>query len=103
MTMHAMLMLYAAIGLLVSIVGIVLEANNHINEWKHSSIDLPDDLKEKPTKMLFLKILNKVVSLVFQVVLYTIFWPVVLVLYIASKMRSAKQEKEYQDTTFLED
>lgn len=103
MTMHAMLMLYAAIGLLVSIVGIVLEANNHINEWKHSSIDLPDDLKEKPGKMLFLKILNKVVSLVFQVVLYTIFWPVVLVLYIASKMRSAKQEKEYQDTTFLED
>lgn len=103
MTMHAMLMLYAAIGLLVSIVGIVLEANNHINEWKHSSIDLPDDLKEKPGKLLFLKILNKVVSLVFQVVLYTIFWPVVLVLYIASKMRSAKQEKEYQDTTFLED
>jgi len=101
--MHAMLMLYAAIGLLVSIVGIVLEANNHINEWKHSSIDLPDDLKEKPTKMLFLKIFNKVVSLVFQVALYTIFWPVVLVLYIASKMRSAKQEKEYQDTTFLED
>ncbi|WP_157443607.1 hypothetical protein [Curvibacter lanceolatus] len=103
MTMHAMLILYAAIGLLVSIVGIVLEANNHINEWKHSSIDLPDDLKEKPGKLLFLKILNKVVSLVFQVVLYTIFWPVVLVLYIASKMRSAKQEKEYQDTTFLED
>lgn len=103
MTMHAMLILYAVIGLLVSIVGIVLEANNHINEWKHSSIDLPDDLKEKPGKLLFLKILNKVVSLVFQVVLYTIFWPVVLVLYIASKMRSAKQEKEYQDTTFLED
>jgi len=98
-----MLLLYASIGLLVSIFSIVREANNHINEWKHSSIDLPDDLKEKPAKLLFFKILNKVISLVFQVSLYTIFWPVVLVLYIASKLRSAKQEKEYQDTTFFED
>lgn len=103
MTMHAMFLLYAVIGLLVSIASLILEANNHINEWKHSSIDLPDDLKEKPGKLLFLKILNKAVSLVFQVVLYTVFWPVVLVLYVVSKRRSAKHAKEYQETTFFED
>lgn len=103
MTMHAMLLLYASIGLLVSIVNIAREANNHINEWKHSSIDLPDDLKEKPAKLLFWKILNKVISLAFQILLCTAFWPVVLALYIVSKLRSAKHEKDYQDTTFFED
>ena len=103
MTTHAMFLLYVFIGLLGFIINMVREANNHISEWKHSSIDLPDDLEEKTGKLLFWKILNKVISLVFQLLLYAIFWPVMLSLFIVSKLRSQKQDKDYQETKFFEE
>jgi cbb3-type cytochrome oxidase subunit 3 len=103
MTTHAMFLLYVSIGLLASVVILIRDANNHINEWKHSSIDLPDDLQEKSSKLLFWKIINKVISLIFQILLYTILWPVILVLYIRAKLKSPKQNAEFQETKYFEE
>ena len=103
MTTHAMFLLYVFIGLLGFIINMVREANNHISEWKHSSIDLPDDLEEKTGKLLFWKILNKVISLVFQLLLYIGLWPAILVLYARAKLRSPKQEAEFQETKYFEE
>lgn len=98
-----MFLLYVSIGLLASVVILIRDANNHINEWKHSSIDLPDDLQEKSSKLLFWKIINKVISLIFQILLYTILWPVILVLYIRAKLKSPKQNAEFQETKYFEE
>lgn len=103
MTTHAMFLLYVSIGLLASVVILIRDANNHINEWKHSSIDLPDDLQEKSSKLLFWKIINKVISLIFQILLYTVLWPVILVLYIRAKLKSPKQNAEFQETKYFEE
>jgi len=103
MTTHAMFLLYVTIGLLASVVILIRDANNHINEWKHSSIDLPDDLQEKSSKLLFWKIINKVISLIFQILLYTVLWPVILVLYIRAKLKSPKQNAEFQETKYFEE
>lgn len=97
-----MFLLYVSIGLLASVVILIRDANNHINEWKHSSIDLPDDLQEKSSKLLFWKIINKVISLIFQILLYTFLWPVILVLYIRAKLKSPKQNAEFQETKYFE-
>jgi len=103
MTTHAMFLLYVSIGLLASVVILIRDANNQINEWKHSSIDLPDDLQEKSSKLLFWKIINKVISLIFQILLYTVLWPVILVLYIRAKLKSPKQNAEFQETKYFEE
>lgn len=103
MTTHAMLLLYVSIGLLASVLILIRDANNHINEWKHSSIDLPDDLQEKSSKLLFWKIINKAISLIFQILLYTGLWPVILVLYVRAKLKSPQQKAEFQETKYFEE
>lgn len=103
MTTRAMLLLYVSIGLLASMVILIRDANTHINEWKHSSIDLPDDLQEKPSKLLFWKILNKAISLIFQILLYTGLWPLILVLHIRAKLKAPKREAEFQETKYFEE
>lgn len=85
--LHAsdLLYIYAGLGMIFSVVIHIINGRSHIDEWKHSSIDIEDD-SETPF-FRFKKITNKFVSIILHTSIFMAFWPLLLTMSILSYIR----------------
>lgn len=85
--LHAsdLLYIYAGLGMIISAINHTINGRSHINEWKHSSIDIEDD-SETPF-FRFKKITNKFLSIILHTFIFMAFWPLLLTMSILSYIK----------------
>lgn len=80
-----LLYIYAGLGIFISLVIQMINGRSHVDEWKHSSIDIDEDSATRIFRLK--KILNKFLSMTLHTCIFMVFWPLFLATSILSYIR----------------
>jgi len=80
-----LLYIYAGLGIFISLIIHMINGRSHVDEWKHSSIDINED-SETPLFRLK-KVLNKLLSMTLHTCIFMAFWPLFLATSIVAYIR----------------